>query len=207
MDRDPARARVADGVGQRLLRDAENLALGAAENAGSSPIVSSIGTSVPRRASSDHALERRRRRLRPCSCGRSAPTDRRASTMCVRARSTAVSMLRATGGGQRRRRSLRRPAAASGSRRSPARACRGCRARAGCALRAPPGGALRAALLGELALMQRERRLPGHRVEQRAMPGARRSRSLARTTARTIRGSASAAPAARRGPTRCRSTR
>ena len=46
------------------------------------------------------ALERRGRCLRHGrACGRSAPTERRASTRCVRARSTAVSMLRATGGG------------------------------------------------------------------------------------------------------------
>ena len=64
--------------------------------------------------------------------------------MCVRARSTAVSRLEATAGGSVAGFALRAPAAASGSPRSPARACRECRARAGCAPRGWPCGALRA---------------------------------------------------------------
>ena len=90
-----------------------------------------------------HALERGGDVLDLFGCGRSAQTERRASTMCVRARSTAVSMLRATAGGSDAGGSLRRPAAASGWRRSPAPACRGCRGRGGCAPRAPPAAALR----------------------------------------------------------------
>ena len=96
---DASRARVPDGVGQRLLRDAEDLAIDAAAE-----------RRQIRRSSARSAHRCCGARARPsarapaatsstCSCGRSAQTERRASTMCVRARSTAVSRLRATDGG------------------------------------------------------------------------------------------------------------
>ena len=89
-------------------------------------------------------LERGRDVLAGPTLGRSAPTDRRASVRCVRARSTAVSTLAATARRQRAAAlALRAPAAASGSRRIPAPGCRGCRARGGCAPRGSPCGAPR----------------------------------------------------------------
>ena len=68
------------------------------ENGGRSTVVSSIETSVPRRARSTMRSSAATTSSTG-SCGRSAQTDRRASTMWVRARSTAVSMPRATAGG------------------------------------------------------------------------------------------------------------
>ncbi len=97
---------------------------------------------------------------RPCGCAPGRPPSRG----CV-----------ATGAGSVGRPRAAPPAAASGSRRSPAPACRGCRGRCGCAPRAPPGAALHAALLGQPAVVQRQRRLPRHGVEQRAAASAARS--------------------------------
>ena len=78
---------------------------------------------------------------------------------------------------------------------------------AGCALRAPPGAALR----GGSARPAGSDAAPASPAapSPRAAPGARRSRRrrASASTARPSRGCASAAPAARRAPTRCRSTR
>ena len=116
-----------------------------ASNAGSSSITSSTGTSLVRCARSTMrrsaaATSSRSLGLRPQRRHRAARLDQ------VRARE----IDRGLEAARRRRRQARRagraapPAAASGWRRSPAPACRGCRARCGCALRAPPGAAPRA---------------------------------------------------------------
>ena len=56
---DAAGAGVAGGVGQRLLRDADDLAFDAGSNGGSSSITSSTGTSLVRLHQIDHAMQRR----------------------------------------------------------------------------------------------------------------------------------------------------
>ena len=193
--------------GQRFLRDAENLAIGAARE---------------RRQVGDRSARSGRRcraaRARPCrssaaatsstcSCGRSAQTERRASTMCVRARSTAVSMLRATAGGSARRGALRPLQLHQDGGEALRQRVVDVAGEAVALLEHGLPARLGPALFGELALMQRQRRLPRHRVEQRAVPGAIAERHAAATTARTIRGCASAGRAARRAPSRCRSRR
>ncbi len=68
-------------------------------NGGSSSIVSSIGTRWCAAPGPSCGGARRATSSPPLLCGRSAPTERRASTMCVRARSTAVSRLSRDDGG------------------------------------------------------------------------------------------------------------
>ena len=91
---------VAHGVGQRLLRDADDLALdGVADSAAARRARSrsaprwSVGAESAMRRSADA------RSSPPARFGRSAPTERRASMMWLRASSTAVSSFEATAGG------------------------------------------------------------------------------------------------------------
>ena len=139
-------------------------------NRGNSSSCTSIGTVVVRCPSSASRLIARLTSSAVSTFGRSAPTDRRASVRCVRARSTAVSMLRATDWRQRagfalcalelhqdRRESLREVVVDV--------------AREAVALLEDRLPALFHPLqFDDPAVMQRQRRLPGDRLDQRDAP-------------------------------------
>ena len=183
---DPPGARVAHGVGQRLLRDADDLAVDAAAerrqlaDGRARSACRSCGARDRSCAASAAATS-----SPSCDCGRSADTDRRASTMCVRARSTAVSRLFATAGGSEPRRPLRRLQLHQDRAESLRQRVVDV-ARHPVALfehRLPPR--LDAALLGQPALVQRQRRLPRHRLEQRPPPRALARRKPGRVDSAT----------------------
>ena len=89
LDGDAPGARVARGVVQRFLRDADDFALDALVEARQLLEHQSIGTSVLSRAVPPGARAPVAMSSPRPSIGRSAPTERRASTRWVRARSTA----------------------------------------------------------------------------------------------------------------------
>ena len=132
------------GVGERLLRDADDLAVDAA--AERRQLVDGRARSARRSCGArDRSSARSAAATSSPSCGlRAQRRHRSARVDHVRPRQIDRG-LEALRHGRRQRPApiAAPPAAASGWRRTPARACRGCRAPSGCAPRAPPDAALR----------------------------------------------------------------
>ena len=172
-NRDAPGARVAHRVGQRFLRDADHLALDAVAEA------RQLVERRPRSARRSCVCARSARRLSAVAMsspsptfGRSAPTDRRASTMCVRARSTAVSMLARDCRRQRRALPLR-GLQLHQDRGEPLREVVVNVAGEPIALLEDRLAALlEPASARQAALVQRQRRLPRNRLDQRDAPPA-----------------------------------
>ena len=191
---DAAGARVAHGVGQRFLRDADDLALDAGVEGGSSSIASSIGTSVVRCARSAMrcsaaATSSRSLRLRPQRRHRSARLDQ------VRARQIDGRLEAARG-----RRRQADPAAALRRLQLHQDRAEALRqrvvdvARDAVALLEHRLAALfEPALIGQPAVVERQRRLPRRGFEQRAAPAPLALGIAARSTAPSSRASAAAA--------------
>ncbi len=143
-DRDPARARVAHGVGQRLLRDADDLALDA---------VAEARQLVDRRARSARRSCAAPRSARRLQRGARCPRRRRRSAAARRPigalRSGACAPDRPRSRASRRPRGGSAPASRCAAcscirmAAKPCARCRGCRARAGCAPRGSPCAAPR----------------------------------------------------------------